>query len=90
MYFIFRFITGFCGSAFLSVAGGSVSDLFSNESVAKYVFSPLSVKMVDQHLFIKSYGAIHNKSLHRPCFWALDKWVRSPVLVLLENSLIYC
>jgi MFS family permease len=35
VYFIFRFVTGFCGSAFLSVAGGSVSDLFSNDTVAK-------------------------------------------------------
>lgn len=37
VYLIFRFLTGFCGSAFLSVAGGSVSDLFDNKSVAKYV-----------------------------------------------------
>jgi MFS family permease len=60
VYFIFRFITGFCGSAFLSVAGGSVSDLFSNETVAKYVFS-LSVKMLDQSTLCgKSYGAVHN------------------------------
>ncbi|KAL0568842.1 hypothetical protein V5O48_013128 [Marasmius crinis-equi] len=42
---VFRFITGFCGSAFLSVAGGSVSDLFSNDEVATpmafYTLSPL-------------------------------------------------
>ncbi|KAL0577765.1 hypothetical protein V5O48_004223 [Marasmius crinis-equi] len=41
---VFRFITGFCGSAFLSVAGGSVSDLFSNDEVATpmafYTLSP--------------------------------------------------
>lgn len=35
VYLIFRFITGFCGSAFLSVAGGTVSDLFSDATVAK-------------------------------------------------------
>ncbi|KAF8920630.1 MFS general substrate transporter [Mucidula mucida] len=44
VYLIFRFITGFCGSAFLSVAGGSVSDLFDNASVANpmalYTISP--------------------------------------------------
>mgnify|MGYP000100127258 CR=1 FL=1 len=28
VFFIFRFITGFLGSAFLSVAGGTVADLF--------------------------------------------------------------
>ncbi|KIM74731.1 hypothetical protein PILCRDRAFT_827934 [Piloderma croceum F 1598] len=41
---VFRFITGFCGSAFLSVAGGSVSDMFSNATVANpmavYTLSP--------------------------------------------------
>ncbi|KAL7282085.1 hypothetical protein ACG7TL_003554 [Trametes sanguinea] len=33
-YLVFRFITGLCGAAFLSVAGGSVSDLFDNAHVA--------------------------------------------------------
>ncbi|KAK7046011.1 hypothetical protein VNI00_007006 [Paramarasmius palmivorus] len=41
---VFRFLCGFCGSTFLSVAGGSVSDLFSNETVANpmamYTLSP--------------------------------------------------
>ncbi|EPT01658.1 hypothetical protein FOMPIDRAFT_1036148 [Fomitopsis schrenkii] len=41
---VFRFITGFCSSAFLSVAGGSVSDLFENRHVATpmavYTISP--------------------------------------------------
>lgn len=36
VFLVFRFVTGFCGSAFLSVAGGSVSDLFSNATVAKW------------------------------------------------------
>ena len=36
VFLVFRFVTGFCGSAFLSVAGGSVSDMFSNADVAKY------------------------------------------------------
>lgn len=35
VYLIFRFLTGFAGSAFLSVAGGSVSDLFTSDKVAK-------------------------------------------------------
>ncbi|KAJ3536252.1 hypothetical protein NM688_g6864 [Phlebia brevispora] len=34
VYLIFRFITGFCSAAFLSVSGGSVSDVFDNASVA--------------------------------------------------------
>ncbi|KAF4568662.1 hypothetical protein EYR36_010675 [Pleurotus pulmonarius] len=44
VYLIFRFVTGLCGSAFLSVAGGSVSDLFSDATVASpmalYTISP--------------------------------------------------
>ncbi|KAI0374134.1 MFS general substrate transporter [Pilatotrama ljubarskyi] len=34
VYLVFRFVTGLCGAAFLSVAGGSVSDLFDNQHVA--------------------------------------------------------
>ncbi|KAF8956847.1 major facilitator superfamily domain-containing protein [Flammula alnicola] len=44
VYLVFRFVTGFCGSAFLSVAGGSVSDLFDDSTVASpmalYTISP--------------------------------------------------
>ncbi|KAH9476477.1 Efflux pump atB [Psilocybe cubensis] len=39
VFLIFRFMSGFCGSAFLSVAGGSVSDLFDDHTVA----SPMAV-----------------------------------------------
>ncbi|KAG1744317.1 major facilitator superfamily domain-containing protein [Suillus occidentalis] len=39
VFLVFRLITGFCGSAFLSVAGGSVSDMFPNSSIA----SPMAV-----------------------------------------------
>ncbi|KAH7921993.1 MFS general substrate transporter [Leucogyrophana mollusca] len=44
VFLVFRLLTGFCGSAFLSVAGGSVSDMFDNASVANpmavYTMSP--------------------------------------------------
>ncbi|KAI9001160.1 MFS general substrate transporter [Trametes punicea] len=44
VFLVFRFITGLCGAAFLSVAGGSVSDLFDNAHVATpmavYTISP--------------------------------------------------
>ncbi|EJD54229.1 MFS general substrate transporter [Auricularia subglabra TFB-10046 SS5] len=33
-HLVFRFLTGFAGSAFLSVAGGSVTDLFADHNVA--------------------------------------------------------
>ncbi|KAI0064100.1 MFS general substrate transporter [Artomyces pyxidatus] len=44
VFLVFRFITGYCGAAFLSVAGGSVSDMFPNSKVATpmavYTISP--------------------------------------------------
>jgi len=44
VYLIFRFITGCCGAAFMTVAGGSVSDLFHSSQVASpmalYTLSP--------------------------------------------------
>ncbi|EKM54221.1 uncharacterized protein PHACADRAFT_162604 [Phanerochaete carnosa HHB-10118-sp] len=42
VYLIFRFLTGFSSSAFLGVAGGSVSDLFDNDKVA----TPMAVYTV--------------------------------------------
>ncbi|KAH9928371.1 MFS general substrate transporter [Fomitopsis serialis] len=45
-FLVFRFITGFCSSAFLSVAGGSVSDLFENRKVA----SPMAVYTISPFL----------------------------------------
>ena len=38
VFLIFRFITGFCCAAFLSVAGGSVSDIFAGHEVAMYAY----------------------------------------------------
>ena len=37
VYLIFRFLAGYSGAAFLSIAGGSVSDMFSTSEVATYV-----------------------------------------------------
>lgn len=45
VFLIFRFITGFCGAAFLSVAGGSVSDMFPNAMVGTCVFSSISTQV---------------------------------------------
>ncbi|KAL5525421.1 hypothetical protein ACEPAF_9291 [Sanghuangporus sanghuang] len=62
VFLIFRFLGGFVSSAFLSVSGGSVSDMFSNETVATPmaiytvcpfagpVFGPLISGFVNQHL----------------------------------------
>ena len=44
---IFRFITGICSSAFLSVAGGSVSDMFAGHQVAMYAINSVPIAYVD-------------------------------------------
>ncbi|KAG1728568.1 major facilitator superfamily domain-containing protein [Suillus lakei] len=63
VFLVFRLITGFCGSAFLSVAGGSVSDMFPDSSIANpmavYTISPfigpvvgpLISGFINQHLY---------------------------------------
>ncbi|KXN89076.1 putative drug/proton antiporter YHK8 [Leucoagaricus sp. SymC.cos] len=45
-FLVFRIITGFCGAAFLSVAGGSVTDMFSD----KQVTSPMAVYTISPFL----------------------------------------
>lgn len=37
VHLIFRFLTGFAGSAFLSVSGGAITDVFHNSKVATWV-----------------------------------------------------
>ncbi|KAJ3874792.1 MFS general substrate transporter [Lentinula edodes] len=62
VYLIFRFLSGFVGATFLSVAGGTVSDLFKNEEVANPmafytcspfigpIFGPLVSGFINQNL----------------------------------------
>ncbi|KDR77915.1 hypothetical protein GALMADRAFT_244882 [Galerina marginata CBS 339.88] len=89
IYLIFRFITGFCGSAFLSVAGGSVSDLFTDSNVANPmalytispfigpVFGPLLSGFINQNLNWRWTYYILN-------MWAFTEWV-ALVLVVPET-----
>ncbi|KAG1861380.1 major facilitator superfamily domain-containing protein [Suillus tomentosus] len=63
VFLVFRLITGFCGSTFLSVAGGSVSDMFPDSSIASpmavytispfigQVAGPLIAGFINQHLY---------------------------------------
>ena len=37
VYFIFQFLAGCSGVLFLSIAGGSVSDMFATSEVATYI-----------------------------------------------------
>ncbi|KAF8342501.1 MFS general substrate transporter [Amanita rubescens] len=83
VFLVFRFITGFCGSTFLSVAGGSVSDLFSKEEVANplafYTLNPFMSPVVGAVL-----SGIINQHLHwRWTYYIMIIWSFAEVLALL-------
>ncbi|PPQ97319.1 hypothetical protein CVT26_006637 [Gymnopilus dilepis] len=82
VYLIFRFITGFCGSAFLSVAGGSVSDLFTDKNVstpmALYTISPFIGPVVGPLLS----GFINQNLDWRWTYYVLIMWIFVELLAL--------
>ncbi len=45
VYLIFRFLAGYSGAAFLSIAGGSISDMFSNSEVATCVAVLICIRL---------------------------------------------
>ncbi|KIO17712.1 hypothetical protein M407DRAFT_32619 [Tulasnella calospora MUT 4182] len=74
VYLVFRFLTGVSGAAFLSVAGGSVSDLFANEEVllpmAIYSVSP----MIGPVLGPAVSGFINQDTHWRWTYWVIVIW----------------
>ncbi|KAG8913121.1 hypothetical protein FRC00_003002, partial [Tulasnella sp. 408] len=86
VYLVFRFLTGFSGAAFLSVAGGSVSDLFANEEVllpmAIYSVSPMietyipTLESRKAKKLRKSTGddRYHKIMMYEPMALLLDIW----------------
>lgn len=62
MYLVFRFLTGFCSAAFLSVAGGSVADLFDNTQIGLYVALPQLSRENAHVLFFSSPMAFYTIS----------------------------
>ncbi|KAF8486247.1 MFS general substrate transporter [Russula ochroleuca] len=73
-FLIFRFATGFCGAAFLSVAGGSVSDMFPNATVG----TPMAVYSVTTflgpELGLPFSGFINQNVSWRWTYYALIIW----------------
>jgi hypothetical protein len=61
VYLIFRFLAGCSGASFLSIAGGSVSDMFSTSEVATYVVVlPWSACVSDASDMGQSDGRLHS------------------------------
>ncbi|KAI0723437.1 MFS transporter [Earliella scabrosa] len=81
-FLVFRFITGLCGAAFLSVAGGSVSDLFDNDTVAApmavYTISPFIGPVVGPLVG----GFIVQNTDWRWCYRALLIWQFVQIILL--------
>ena len=74
VFLIFRFLTGFCGSAFLSVAGGTVADIYA----ASDIFVPMAIYTNGPFLGpvfgpLLS-GFINQNTDWRWTFWTINIW----------------
>lgn len=83
VFLVFRFLTGFCGSAFLSVAGGSVSDIFA----ASDIFVPMSIYTNGPFLGpvfgpLLS-GFINQNTDWRWTFWTINIWSAVMLAILI-------
>ncbi|QRV91610.1 major facilitator superfamily transporter [Ceratobasidium sp. AG-Ba] len=82
VYLIFRFLTGFSGAAFLSVAGGSVADLFANDKVASpmacYTISPF----IGPVLGPAFSGFINQNTSWRWTFYTIIIWATVQLVAL--------
>ncbi|KAF8486244.1 MFS general substrate transporter [Russula ochroleuca] len=74
IFLMFRFATGFCGAAFLTVSGGSVSDMFPNATVG----TPMAVYTVSSFLGPETgllfSGFINENVSWRWTYYALIIW----------------
>ncbi|VDC02929.1 unnamed protein product [Peniophora sp. CBMAI 1063] len=82
VYLVFRFVTGWCGAAFLSVAGGSVSDLFPKHKVATpvavYTLSPF----IGPELGPLYGGFVNQNASWRWTFHVISIWSAFQIIAL--------
>ncbi|KAG8844225.1 hypothetical protein FRB96_003229 [Tulasnella sp. 330] len=82
VFLVFRFFTGFSGAAFLSVAGGSVTDLFKNQDVALpmaiYSASPFLGPVLGPAIS----GFINQNTHWRWTYWTIIIWTSIELALL--------
>ncbi|KAI0079678.1 MFS general substrate transporter [Panus rudis PR-1116 ss-1] len=80
VFLIFRFLTGFCGAAFLSVAGGSVSDLFANDKVA----TPMAVFTISPFIG-PVVGPLISGFINQNTYW---RWTYRVMIIWISVELV--
>lgn len=82
VFLVFRLLTGLCGAAFLSVAGGSVSDMFTNATVANpmavYTMSPFIGPVAGPLIA----GFVNQNAYWRWTYWVLLCWIFAETVML--------
>jgi MFS family permease len=68
-----RFLDGLAGSAFLSVAGGTVGDMFGKHVSLLHARYP-SISDATAGA-ICAYDGLHSQPVCRPRGWASDRWI---------------
>ncbi|KAG8215543.1 major facilitator superfamily domain-containing protein [Butyriboletus roseoflavus] len=82
VFLFFRLLTGFCGAAFLSVAGGSVSDMFPDTTVANpmavYTMSPFIGPVAGPLIA----GFVVQNVYWRWVYWVMLCWIFAEIVLL--------
>ncbi|KIP10654.1 hypothetical protein PHLGIDRAFT_100757 [Phlebiopsis gigantea 11061_1 CR5-6] len=82
VFLIFRFITGFCCAAFLSVAGGSVSDIFAGHEVAIPTALYTTAPFIGPMLGPLIGGCVNQNTTWRWSYRLLLVWIFIEVLLI--------
>ncbi|GJE95069.1 MFS general substrate transporter [Phanerochaete sordida] len=83
VHMVFRFLQGFCGSAFLSIGGATVNSLFTNETVAVPMAAYTIATFVGPVLTPVFSGFIYEYAGWRWLYYVLIAWTFGELVALL-------
>ena len=83
---VFRFLDGFSGSAFLSVAGGTVGDMFSREQLQAPMMIYTASPMIGPGLGPIIGGFINYNTSWRWSYYVLLIWAGVMLVIITEES----